>query len=266
LSFLAEQFGDLLAYKPPKEYKPAKASEAAIRDRNYSLERLEHLSHSLTTFLHSPKTPSLLTAPELTYFTIVSLLAASLLTCLSTARSDPAPKSLSHVTSTIRTSLSSLRASCLHPSPRYMTPMCFSLTDMHTTSYLRDTALVIKHSASFVLGFHERELARDRSGKAALHRDVVAEMKALEVVAGKTLSETKAHIQKLKEALGEGGWLDRMLDWTFGDDVDSNDPQEKYRQAVSDIIGGPAAAEEWAGKVLESWRDTVKGWLMVRWE
>ena len=50
------------------------------------------------------------------------------------------------------------------------------------------------------------------------------------------------------------------------DDVDSNDPQEKYRQAVSDIIGGPAAAEEWAGKVLESWRDTVKGWLMVRWE
>lgn len=143
-----------------------------------------------------------------------------------------------------------------------MPPSLFLMTDFHTVAYLRETALVIKHSAAFVLSFHERELVRDRSGKSALHKDVVSEMKALETVATKSLGETRVHVQKLKEALNEGGWLDKMLEWTFG----KQEAEEEYRDAVSDIIGGPGAAEEWVGDLLSSWRDNIKGWLNVRWE
>jgi hypothetical protein len=147
-----------------------------------------------------------------------------------------------------------------------MSPTLFALADMHTVAYLRETAWAIKHGAAFVLAFHERELARDRSGKSALHRDVVSEMKALEAVASKTLGETKSHLQKLKEMLGEGGWLDRLLEWTFGRDDEVERDGEGYRTAVVDMVGGRDAAEEWAGKMLESWREGVKGWLMVRWD
>ncbi|KAK5659258.1 hypothetical protein OQA88_1350 [Cercophora sp. LCS_1] len=264
ISFLAEQYAELLAYKPPKEYKPAKAFEAAMRDREYVLERLERINNSITNFLHQPATPPLLTNPETTYYHVVSLLTSILLTSLSTTRADPKPESLPRISSAIRSTLASLRKLTLQPSPKTMPLSLFAMTDFHTVAYLRETALVVKHSAAFVLAFHERELARDRSGKSALHKDVVAEMKALETVATKTLGETKTHVQKLKEALNEGGWLDKMLDWTFGSQEEGGD--EAYRDAVSDIIGGPSAAEEWVGDLLTSWRDNIKGWLNVRWE
>ena len=147
-----------------------------------------------------------------------------------------------------------------------MNPQCFSLCDLHKLSYLRDTALAIKHSAAFLLTWHERELTRDRSGKSALHRDVVSEMKALEAVASKTLVEAKGHVQRMKEMLSEGGWLDKVLDWTFGSEDDDEAEREAYLKELDDVVGGRAGAEEWTGRMLESWRDNVKGWLMVRWE
>lgn len=265
MSFLTEQYLDLLGFKPPKDYKPAKANEAAIRDRNYITETLARLSHSLATFLHKPGTASLLTGPEMTYYTIVSLLSASLLTGISTSRADPAPKNLSAVTSSIRSAFAGLRTSYF-TTPASTPEIYASLTNMHTLSFIRDTALAMKHSAAFVIGFHEKELARDRTGKSSLHKEVVAEMKALDAVATKSLAELKKHIQKLKEALGEGGWLDRMLDWVFGGDSSEqqSEDEEALLKAVSEVVGGRAGAEEWAAKVLESWRDGAKWWGMVK--
>ncbi|KAK3346105.1 N-acetyltransferase B complex non catalytic subunit-domain-containing protein [Lasiosphaeria hispida] len=264
LSYVGEQFLDLLGFKPPKDYKPAKTNEAAIRDRNYILECLAHQSNSLTNVLHQSKTASLLTSSELSYFTTLSLLSAVLLTSISTTRADSAPKNLPLLTASIRSSLTSLRTTYQTTSPLHTSSTFFSLSNMHMVAHTRDTAAAAKHAAAFVLALHDRELARDRSGKSALHKDVVAEMKALESVAGKTLAETKSHVQKLKESLGESGWLDNMLGWVFGEGDETED--EPFRQAVSGVLGGTYGAEEWAGKVLESWREGVKGWGMVRWE
>ncbi|KAK3321953.1 N-acetyltransferase B complex non catalytic subunit-domain-containing protein [Apodospora peruviana] len=265
LAFLTEQYLDLLAFKPPKDYKPAKANEVAIKDRNYILETLSRLSNSLTEFIHQKETAALLTAPEMTYYTVISLLSAGLLTSLSTSRADPVPKTLPLLSSSIRSAFASLRTSFL-TTPSALPDTYYSLTNMHAMAYVRDTALAMKHSAAFVFGFHEKELARDRSGKSSLHKEAVAEMKALDAVAAKALVEIKRHIQKLKESLGEGGWLDRMLEWTFGADEDADGDGDEVAKAVSDVVGGHAGAEEWAGKVLESWRDGVKGWGMVKME
>jgi hypothetical protein len=36
--------------------------------------------------------------------------------------------------------------------------------------------------------------------------------------------------------------------------------------AVEEVVGGRGMAEEWADRVVESWREGVKGWGMVRLE
>ncbi|KAK1830396.1 N-alpha-acetyltransferase 25, NatB auxiliary subunit [Podospora conica] len=261
LSFLAEQLHDLLGHKPPKDYKPSKAHESALRDRTYTLERLTQLHNSLTTFLHAPATPSLLTGPETTYFSVLSLLASALATSLSTARGDPSPKGLAPATQAVRAALAALRAEFNHAVATQASP-CLAMADMHTLSCLRDTALAARHAAGFVLALHEREVARDRSGKSALHRDVVGEMKALEATAGKVLAEARAHVQRTKETLGEGGWLDRLLEVMF-----PGGGEGEVERAVLGVVGEDRAeAEDWAGRVLESWREGVKGWVGVRWE
>ncbi|AEO60098.1 hypothetical protein MYCTH_2308952 [Thermothelomyces thermophilus ATCC 42464] len=285
LAFLSEQYLDLLLYKPPKDYKPSKQTEVAHRDREYTLETLSRLSKSLNDFLQQPSTPSRLTPAEMTYYTVVSLLAAALLIALSTPRSDPVPKTLSLLTSSIKSALTSLRTDYFaisSPSPqpsqtgasktttkagrRSLLPgVSPSLTEMPTFSALRDTALAIRYSAAFVTAAHDRELARDRSGRSGVHRDVLAEMRALDGAAAKVLGEVKGHVQRLKEVLGEAGWLDRILELVFAGE-NEEDGEDEVARAVEEVIGGRAAAEEWAGKVVESWREGVKGWGMVRME
>ncbi|KAK4213132.1 N-acetyltransferase B complex non catalytic subunit-domain-containing protein [Rhypophila decipiens] len=269
LSFLTEQYLDLLGFKPPKDYKPAKANEAAIRDRNYIIETLARLNNSLTMFLHKSETPLFLTSAEMTYNTVVSLLSASLLTSISTSRADPVPKAVCAIGSSVRSAFAHLRTSFYTPLPTGSSSsppdIYSSVINFHTMSYVRDTALAMKYSAAFVISFHEKELARDRTGKSSLHKEVIAEMKALDAVATKALMELKKHVQKMKESLGEGGWLDRMLDWVFG--LEEDDEQEdEVAKAVEQVIGGRAEAEEWVSKVLESWREGAKGWGMVRME
>ncbi|KAK3320107.1 N-acetyltransferase B complex non catalytic subunit-domain-containing protein [Cercophora scortea] len=266
LGFLTEQYLDLLSFKAPKDYKPARPNEVALKERSYLTERLAHLNNSLTNFIHQAETPSRLTGAELTYYTIVSLLSGGLLTGLTTTRTDAVPQTLPLLTAAIRSAFAGLRTVFLTSSNGVSTPptanIFASLTDMHTMALLRATALAIKHSAAFMLSVHEKELARDRSGKTALHKDILVEMKALDQLAGKALGEIKTHVQKLKTALGEGGWLDRVLEWTFGDEGG----EDEVAKAVGEVVGGRGGAEEWAGKLLESWREGVKGWGTVRLE
>lgn len=272
LSFLAEQYLDLIHHKPPKDHRPYKPSEASIKERAYTFETLSQLNNSLTSFIHRHTTPAALTSPEATYYTVVSLLSAAVLTALSSTRADPYPaETMSVLTSSIRTAFTGLRtrftsSSTSSSSSPGVDETFYSLSDMHTLSYVRETALAMRHSAAFVQAWNDRELARDRSGKSTLHKDGLAEMKALDAMAAKTVTEVKGHIQKLKEALGQGGWLDKMLDWTFGGDKGEKEEDEKVRKAVEDVVGGREGAEEWVGKVVESWGQGVKGWGLVKME
>lgn len=133
-----------------------------------------------------------------------------------------------------------------------------SLTTPHTLSHLREAALATKQSASFLLAFHTAEQARDRSGKANLHKDIVAEVKVLEELATKILVGAKARVKEVKDALGQGGWLDRVEGWIFPE-------EDALGELVRDVVGA-SEVEEWAGKIVESWREGVKGFGMVVWQ
>ncbi|KAK4100431.1 hypothetical protein N658DRAFT_507941 [Parathielavia hyrcaniae] len=279
LAFLSEQYMDLLHYKPPKDYKPSKASEVALRDREHTLETLSRLSNSLTGFLHQPATPTRLTAPETTYYTVLSLLSAALLIALSSPRSDPVPQTLSLLSKSIKSALASLRTSFFALAQQgtaaaanqqtqthktsTLPSACLHLTELPHLAAIRDTALAVRHSAAFVLAFHDKELARDRSGRSGLHREAMAEMKALSELAGRALAEVKGCVHRLKEALAEAGWLDRLLGLVFAEE---GEDEGELGKVVEEVVGGRAAAEEWAGRVVESWREGVKGWGMVRME
>lgn len=264
LSFLTEQYLDIVTWKVPKEYKPSKVNDVAVKDKSYLIESLARIHNSFTNFLHLQETPAKLTGPEEAYFTVLSLLSAIVLTALTAAPDVPPPATLSALTSSVKASIVSLRTAFVSAPPnRLSQPETFySLADMHTTSTLRDVALAVKYSTSFALAFHDKEMARDKTGKSNLHKDVLAEIKALDALAPKILGDIKGRIKMLKGKLGEAGWLDQLLDWTF----ESGSSEDNVTRAISDVVGGRSGAEDWAGKVLESWREGVKGWNYVKME
>jgi hypothetical protein len=106
-------------------------------------------------------------------------------------------------------------------------------------SAIRETALAIKHTAAFALAFHDRELARDRSGRAGLHRDVLAEMKALGDAAGKGLGEVRGCVGRLKEGLGEGGegWCRKSVSELLRRDSVSSVYSRSRRATSVDLVG-----------------------------
>lgn len=205
-----------------------------------------------------------LTSAEHKYYTTVCFLAALLRTALETPKTggtSPAG-TLSAAISGIKSTLASLEADVASVPPLLVrleaADVLASVTNPHTLSLLRETALITKQTAALILAWHAAEQTRDKSGKTSLHKDVVVEAKSLDEVAAKVLAEGKKRVKELGASLGEGGWLDRMEGWMASEDG-------KLDSLVREVIGD-AEVEEWTGKLVESWREGVKGLAAVKWE
>lgn len=220
----------------------------------------------MSTLLHRPQTPPQLTTAEHRYYTAISLLASLLRTALETPKSanTPAPQVFVSAAEGVRAALEALRADVFDATPPRMAALpggegdvLHHLTSPLSISLLRDAALAVRWAAGSLVAFHAEQNARDRSGRGGLHKEVLSEAKGLEDVAGKVLGAVKARVKGLREVLALGGWLDRMEGWAFGED------------GVSDLVRevvGEADVEEWGGRVVESWREGVKGLAMVKME
>lgn len=232
----------------------------------YNVEMLSRIHNSATTILQVSDTPTQLTSAEYSLYTVTVVVSGLLGASLSLPRSSEAlPQSITTSVSALKTALATLRTAFLSgpPAGSNQTDTFAYLTNMHTLSAFRDASLVTRHTAAYLLAWHEREMARDRSGASGCHKDILAEIKALDGISAKALGDVKERIKTLKERLGGGGWLDRLLEWTFGHDEHEAD---EITRAVTEVTGGRSAAEEWAGRVLESWIDNIKGWTNVKLE
>lgn len=252
-----------MTFKPAKEYKPTKANDVAIKDRAYFIESFSRLHESLSGALLNPSlTTAKLTGPENKFYTTIALLSALLYTALQTNKSEATPSSLSTSVTGIKSTLAFLQKDLASVSPQLsnleMADVFHSLTTPHTLTNLREAALATKQTATFLLSFNAAEQARDRSGKSNLHKEVVAEVKALDEFATKALGEGKDRVKELKDALSQGGWLDRVEGWIFHD-------EDALGELVRDVVGA-TDVEEWAGQVVESWREGMKGFGMVVWQ
>lgn len=266
LSLLAEQLHDAVSSKPPKEFKPTRPNDIAPKDRATHAEIFARLHSSLAELLlrrrpdNQSQSQSQLTSAEQKYLTILSLLAAILQSALDHPKSDSAPPpGLSTAISGLRASLTALRTEALSTPPDGPALLHrLSGHRAHALSLLRDATIAIRQGAALLTALHASEQARDRSGRSGLHKNAVAEAKALETLAAGTLSEARDEVKALKEEFASGGWLDRVEEWMFPVDGGLGDK-------VRDVIGG-AELEEWTGKVVESWTEGVKGFTAVRWE
>lgn len=258
LALLTAQFRDVIDYRSPKDYKPAKQQDNLAKEHIYNIEMLSRVHESMTSFLHKTSTPAKLTSAEDALYTFTALLAGFLATALTHPRTpEPLPASIIDNITALKTVLATLRTEFNSDS------LLDQLTSMHTLSCLLDIAVSIKHSVVLIGTWHEREQSRDRSGKSGCHKDIIGALKAFDGLAVKAINDVKFRIKSLKEKLGEGGWLDKILDWTFNQSDGSDDILDK---AVEDVIGGRGNAEEWAGKVFESWNEGVTGWTLVKME
>ncbi|KAH9436267.1 hypothetical protein MCOR02_005172 [Pyricularia oryzae] len=258
LELLAEKFLQLCDFTPSKDYKPAKPAIVAEQDLRYILETLTSLHESFTNFLHLGDTSAHLTRAEEAYYTILTLWSGLMSIAVSTSRSEDltltAPELMSAILATVST-MKELAFSTSLPKGRKSTML--QISSPHAAALLRETAVALKSGASFVLSLHEQAQARDRSGKSSLHKDVVAQMKEMAKVATEVLNQTRDHFKFLKSELGETGWLDDVVNLTIGESDD-------LAAAVLATAGGRANVENWAGKMLDSWREGVKGWIMVK--
>lgn len=270
----------------------------AAKDRAYLIETYTRLHESLSALLLNPSSAisTKLTAAEHKYYSTLNFLAALLRTAVETPKTNPSPPALSTTVTGITSTLTSLRTDVLAapPQQRKLGATASSssstvgnnddnendnvfhpLTNPHLLSTLRDAALATAHAASFVVAFNAAENARDRTGKSNLHKEVVAEAKALEALAGRTLAEVKLRVTRLKEVLGQGGWLDTIAAWTFhnnnnsgnsnNDSSNGEGDEDELGMLVREVVG-EAELEEWGGKVVESWREGVKGLAQARME
>ncbi|KAH8900932.1 hypothetical protein GQ53DRAFT_790362 [Thozetella sp. PMI_491] len=261
LALLTEQYLDLITLKPPKEFKPVKANEIGSKYLAYTADSLTSLQHHLSSITNRIAWAKLTTSEHM-YYNAICQLVTLLLVSLKSAPGGAAPELISTLAASVRLTLGELQAEAHDCAADPFQ----ALSSMHVLSTYRDAAFAARHTAAFALAHHEREVARDRSGKSGLHKEAVAEMKVLDAVAGKALGLAKGWIKGLKDLLGEGGWLDRMLEWMFQDDAEADNKQKELGQAVEDMVEGRSEAEDWASRVVESWGEGVRGWGMIRWE
>jgi N-terminal acetyltransferase B complex non-catalytic subunit len=66
----------------------------------------------------------------------------------------------------------------------------------------------------------------------------------------------------IKKTLGESGWMDKVLDslTQTSDDIgkDKSTSSEAFVTTLSDVVG-EGFMEDWAGNVVESWKDSIGG-------
>jgi N-terminal acetyltransferase B complex non-catalytic subunit len=76
----------------------------------------------------------------------------------------------------------------------------------------------------------------------------------------------KAVIQKatmIKQSLDEGGWIDKVLKSVFQGDIDVAADSLSIPGTLKGVVD-ENFMEEWAGQVVDSWKDSVKGFAYFR--
>ncbi|KAM3511567.1 hypothetical protein MY11210_004785 [Beauveria gryllotalpidicola] len=206
LSLLAEAFQQTLAYTPPSFYKVPLAGSVA--DQNYVIESLGQIANSFSKFV--PGAASSLTDSELHYFQVVSLLSSLVPLCGD--RASGLHELVGQLTSAVTASLDSQRdylaALASGTGIGHATSL---LQSLHRVVLLRDTAVAVRNAAQWIVGFHEKQKERDRSGQSNLPKDVVAQTKALGAAADDALRQCRSWIVRLAQDTKSGGVVEREI-------------------------------------------------------
>lgn len=248
----------------------------ASRDTLYLLETLDRLHSSMTSYLHDPATMSALTGPEETYFTIISLLAAFTSSALHWKCSDSGIDDLSSLIDGIALALTAIRAEFENISPTRSNYVFLAFGATHAMSLMMLCAQVTKQTISFIYLQCDTQQIPTKERMASLDRTTLLQLVTLGKTTDIILETIHERIRSMKLALNEGGWIDKMAAWTFGNiavDVKESELKElghcgenkkRLSEKIFQVIGGLTGYETWGVKVLESWRETLEGWEVAK--
>ena len=281
LDLLAERYLDLIHYSAPKDYKPAKLPQTSAKEGLYVIETLERLYECMTSFLHLPSTPSALTRPEESYFTIVSLSAALAHSVIVLRKQSTITEHILSIVEAIATALSIARDEFDSAAPQAASNFLFlAFGSCHATFHLLSSAKAVKQTLSFIHDHHEKQLAIEKTGKTSLPKTIPNFLKPLEEEIDASLKSVKERVGAMKSSLDESGWMDRLAAWAFGTAVEgledeaelealghgTSEAEKELSKKVYDAFGGLAESDTWGERILKSWRESINGWLMVRME
>ena len=281
LDLLAERYLDLINYSPPKDYKPAKLPQASRKDGIYVIETLERLHECMTSFLHLPSTPSTLTRPEESYFTIVSLSAALAHSVITLRKQSTITEYILSIVEAIATALCTTRDEFDLATPQTASNFLFlAFGSCHTMSHLLSSAKAVKQTLSFIHDHREKQLAIDKTGKTSLPKKIPNFLKPLDEEADASLKSVRERVKAMKSSLDDSGWMDRLAGWTFGSAAEGLEDEAELEalghgtgksekelcKSVYDTFGGLAECDTWGERILKSWRENIKEWLRMRME
>lgn len=83
------------------------------------------------------------------------------------------------------------------------------------------------------------------------------------VTAEKLIKATIAKATVIKQSLDEGGWIDRVLKGVYQGDIDVSADSLSIPGTLKSVVD-ENFMEEWAGQVVESWKDSVKGFAYFK--
>ncbi|KAM3433869.1 hypothetical protein MY4824_005733 [Beauveria thailandica] len=243
-----EAFQQTIAYTPPSFYKVPVAGSVA--DQNYVIESLGQIANSFSKFL--PDSASSLTDSELHYFQVVSLLSSLVPLCVG--RASGLNELVNQLTSAATASLDS---QCDYlaalASGTGISHAMSLLQSLHRVVLLRDTAVAVRNTAQWIVGFHEKQKERDRSGQSNLPKDVVAQTKALGAAADDALRQCRSWIMRLAQDTKSGGVVEREIKrFVYGGEEGRLLQGVVTDGTVFDLVG--------------SWRKSLAGWQGVHWQ
>ncbi|KAM3523128.1 hypothetical protein MY4038_008325 [Beauveria bassiana] len=199
-------FQQTVAYTPPSFYKVPVAGSVA--DQGYVIESLGQIANSFSKFL--PDAASSLTESELHYFQVVSLLSSLVPLCAD--RASGLHELVGQLASAVTASLDSQRDYLAALASGSGIDHAMSLLQsLHRVVLLRDTAVAVRNAAQWIIGFHEKQKERDRSGQSNLPKDVVAQTKALGAAADDALRQCRSWIMRLAQDTKSGGVVEREI-------------------------------------------------------
>ncbi|KAI5927515.1 N-acetyltransferase B complex non catalytic subunit-domain-containing protein [Camillea tinctor] len=275
LSILAERFVDIVCNGQVKEYKPAKSAQIIQSEWQHTMAACNRIREDMGLFYTNDSIEPELTEPENWYFRIVWDLADILNIALqhgvmSTATSE----SREGTKSRIKQVLEDLEAQSQEflIMPKHIPSKIHTfhgVAGLHAMGMLRESALVVKNTALYLIAAFDRIKVVDKSRASNEATWLVSDLRKMVAAATKAEGIIKSRVKLLNERLNTTGWMDRVEDWTFGDYGTAYDPEKVTKQKVAEGLRKfvpRAQIEEWTLGITDSWRDNLRGWSSIKFD
>lgn len=281
MDLIRERFIDVISYTQPKEYKPAKPSQALAADMLYALESTEHLLQQLHDVVTGHQHyRSVLTAAEYHYSGVLeetmTLYTALVRACSpDQQQQQQAAENKSAAEQTVKAISSLLQdqeSDTLWSLPTSSTASTLAgIADLHALGMLRESTTLVKLAAASVTSYLEKTKVVDKARAAKELAWVEKVLKDLRSTCSAVEDKCKARVKSLGAEVGSANWQGKVrelvLNTTTGEDELSEEVKH-FRQQVTTLVrdcaGGDARLREWAATATQSWKEVLGGWASVQ--